>query len=146
MKNLLLILLFILSFSLFSFEKSETYSLTVNVSNLRNSDGVVLVLLYDKDGTIPDKQRSKYLIKRTINIEAGEASITFTNLPSKTYAVNIIHDENNNGVIDMGFMFPKEGVGFTNFEKLNLMNRPNFSKASFELKSNMTLSVKTIYM
>jgi uncharacterized protein (DUF2141 family) len=46
----------------------------------------------------------------------------------------------------MGFMLPNEGIGFTNFKKLNILNRPSFSKASFELDSNLTVSVKTIYM
>ncbi len=71
---------------------------------------------------------------------------TNDNLPKGKYAINIIHDENSNGKIDMGYFLPKEGIGFSNFKKLNIANRPSFSKASFELKSDISIDVKTIYM
>jgi len=129
-----------------SFSESKTHSLTVQVKGLRNSDGVVLFLLYDKEGTIPDKHKTQYLIKKSSKISLNEASITFFNLPTSIYAVNIIHDENNNGEIDMGFMLPEEGVGFSNISKLNILNRPSFSRASFNLNSDTIMEVKTIYM
>ena len=60
--------------------------------------------------------------------------------------MNILHDENKNGKIDKGFILPIEGIGFSNFQSIGLTNRPNFSKASFELKENKSISVKVIYM
>lgn len=41
----------------------ESYSLTVKVSELRNSTGVVLFVLYNKDGSIPDDKLKKYYRK-----------------------------------------------------------------------------------
>lgn len=42
--------------TLFSFiQKGETYSLTIEVKDLRNSTGAVQFALYNKDGTIPDE-------------------------------------------------------------------------------------------
>ncbi len=140
-----LTLLFIGIISL-SFTSNDTHSLTINVNSLRNSDGVVLFLLYNENGTIPDKDRTKYYKKLSGDIASKTATITFNNLPQGKYAINIIHDENNNGVIDMGYFLPKEGIGFSNFKKLNMMNRPSFSKASFELDTDTSLDVKTIYM
>jgi uncharacterized protein (DUF2141 family) len=129
-----------------SFSEKKSHSLTIHVKGLRNSDGVVLFLLYDKEGSIPDKHKTKYLIKRSSRIALNKASYTFSNLPANKYAVNIIHDENNNGEIDMGFMLPKEGIGFSNFKKLNILNRPNFTYASFELSSDIVIDINTIYM
>jgi len=140
--TILLTSLVFLSFS----KKNEYYSLTVTVNSLRNSHGEILFLLYNEDGTIPDKNRSRYFKKLTASIVSKTATVTFDSLPQGKYAINIIHDENSNGKIDMGFLLPKEGIGFSNFKKLNILNRPSFSKASFELDTNISINVKTIYM
>jgi len=145
-KNIYLLVLFFLSLLLFSFSKKETHSLTINVNELRNSEGVVLFILYNKEGSIPDKHQTKFLKKQSNVICAGASSITFTNLPEGNYAVNIIHDENNNGAIDKGFILPKEGIGFSKYQSINLRNRPSFSKASFKLESDLSIKIKTIYM
>lgn len=139
---------FSLSLILYSFTSSteETYSLTVDVKNLRSAKGVVQFTLYNKDGSIPDEDYENYYKMLRGEIVNGSSSITFRNIPSGKYAVNILHDENKNGKIDKGFILPIEGIGFSNFQSVGLRNRPNFSKASFELKENRTINVKVIYM
>jgi len=67
-------------------------------------------------------------------------------LPKGKYAVNILHDENKDGKIDKGWILPTEGVGFSNIKSISPFNRPNFSKASFELESDKIIKVKIIYM
>lgn len=125
--------------------KTGNYSLTVKVEKLRNSKGVVQFSLYNKDGTIPDKKYTQYFRQLTGEIRNGTSVVTFAKLPVGRYAVNILHDENQNGKIDKGFMLPIEGVGFTNYQSIGLGNRPKFSKASFELKAGLTKVVKVIY-
>ncbi|XQP83973.1 MAG: DUF2141 domain-containing protein [Candidatus Pollutiaquabacter aromativorans] len=122
------------------------YSLTIEVKNLRNAKGVVQFALYNKDGSIPDEDYENYYKIVKGEIVNGSSTITFKNIPSGKYAVNILHDENKNGKIDKGFILPIEGIGFSNFQSIGLTNRPNFSKASFELKENKTINVKVIYM
>ena len=123
----------------------ESYSLTLKVEKLRNSKGIVQFSLYNKDGTIPDKKYTQYFRQVTGKISGGSSVVTFEKLPAGRYAVNILHDENQNGKIDKGFILPIEGVGFTNYQSIGLANRPDFSKASFELKANVTKAVKVIY-
>ena len=139
---------FALSLTLYSFANpnADTYSLTIEVKNLRNAKGVVQFALYNKDGSIPDEDYKNYYKILKGEIINGSSTITFKNIPSGKYAVNILHDENKNGKIDKGFILPKEGIGFSNFQSIGLTNRPNFSKASFELKENKTINVKVIYM
>lgn len=139
-------LTFALTLSSFSTPSTETYSLKVEVKNLRNGKGVVQFALYNKDGSIPDEEFDKYYKKLQSKIVNGTASITFNNIPKGKYAVNILHDENKNGIIDKGFILPIEGIGFSNFQSIGLTNRPNFSKASFEVTGNKSISVKVIYM
>lgn len=127
-------------------DNNDKYSLTVEVNHLRNSDGVVQFALYNKDGTIPDEKYEKYYKVGTSKIGNGCVTFTFSNLPKGKYAVNILHDENQNGKIDKGFILPIEGIGFSNYTSINLRNRPKFSRASFELKENSKINVKVIYM
>lgn len=132
------------SFQTFSVE--NTFSLEVRVDDLRNSKGVVQFALYNQDGTIPDEKFKHYYRKGTTEINNGSAFFTFHNLPSGKYAVNVLHDENENGKIDKGLFLPKEGIGFSNYETINLANRPKFSKASFELNKDSIKLIKIIYM
>ncbi len=142
------LLAFALSLTLYSFAKpnAETFSLTIDVKNLRNEKGVVQFALYNKDGSIPDEDYENYYKIVKGEIVNGSSTITIENIPSGKYAVNILHDENKNGKIDKGFILPIEGIGFSNFQSIGLTNRPNFSKASFELKENKSINVKVIYM
>ncbi|MBS1632455.1 MAG: DUF2141 domain-containing protein [Bacteroidetes bacterium] len=130
----------------FSGNQTETYTLTVKVENLRNSKGVVQFALYNKDNSIPDEDYKKYYQLEKAKIVNGKSEITFKNLPKGKYAVNILHDENNNGKVDKGFLLPKEGIGFSNYQSIGLRNKPNFSKASFELNADKTIDVTVIYM
>ncbi len=129
------------------FQKETAYSLTVKVEDLRNSKGVVQFTLYNKDGTIPDEKFENYYQMETSKIHNGSATISFLELPEGNYAINILHDENHNGKIDKKFMLPlpKEGIGFSNYESIGLTNRPNFSKASFQLIKDSTKHIKIIY-
>mgnify|MGYP000903290086 CR=1 FL=1 len=135
-----------LTLTSFNKQKEEAFSLTVEVNDLNNSKGVVQFALYNRDGTIPDEDYKKCCKVLKEKIQNGASKVTFSNLPLGKYAVNILHDENENGKIDKGFILPIEGVGFSNYQSIGLTNRPNFSKASFELKENKRISVKIIYM
>jgi uncharacterized protein (DUF2141 family) len=147
-KSLILLIVFAFSLSLYSFirPKADSHSLTIEVRDLRNSIGVVQFALYNKNGSIPDEyyENTYQLLKG--KIVNGSSTITFKNVPPGKYAVNILHDENKNGKIDKGFIFPIEGIGFSNFQSIGFTNRPNFSKASFDLKESKTIKVKVIYL
>ncbi|MCF6352358.1 MAG: DUF2141 domain-containing protein [Cyclobacteriaceae bacterium] len=149
MKNLIkkvAILIGVVCLSSFTHKTDETFSLTVKVNKLQNSEGVVQFALYNKDGSIPDQHYEKYYKMETSSISNGSAVITFNDLPKGTYVVNILHDENKNGKIDKGFILPKEGLGFSNYHSLGPTNRPNYKRASFKLNADTTIEVKIIYM
>lgn len=143
--------IFSLLIGLFSFTppKQETnYSLTINVENLRNSKGVVQYALYNRDGSIPDEKYERCFRKGIAEISNDRSTLTFNDLPAGTYAISILHDENENGKIDKKFILPipSEGVGISNYQSIGLSNRPNFSKASFPVDSSVTKNVKIIYL
>ncbi|HCY42109.1 MAG TPA: hypothetical protein DHV48_12260 [Prolixibacteraceae bacterium] len=139
-------LLVIVLLSSFGFQKQETCSLTVDVSELRNSKGTVQFALYNREDALPDEHYKKYFKKLTGVIVNGTSTVTFKNLPEGKYAVNILHDENNDGKIKRGIILPKEGIGFSNFQSIGISNRPSFSKASFSVQSDKKIKVNIIYL
>ena len=142
------IIAFALSLTRHSFANpnADTYSLTVEVKNLRNAKGIVQFSLYNKEGSIPDKDYKNYYKILKGEIIDGSSTIIFKNIPIGKYAVNILHDENENSKIDRGFILPTEGIGFSNYESIGLRNKPSFEKASFYLSADKSITVKIIYM
>lgn len=138
--------LFMLLLSSYSNQSVETYSLTIHVDKLKNSKGIVQFALYNKDGSIPDEEFKKIYKILKAKIINGSSTIKFNNIPIGKYAVNIFHDENNNGKIDKGYILPIEGIGFSNYETIGLFNRPNFVKASFNIGGNKKMIIKMIYL
>lgn len=134
--------IFFLSFTI---PNTSTIDLTVEVHQLRNNKGIVQFTLYNKEGSIPDENFKNYYQIGKTTIKGNAAQFVFKNLPKGVYAVNILHDENENGKIDKGFMLPEEGIGFSNYTKIGLGNKPNFSKASIELLADKKMAVKVIY-
>lgn len=143
MKKLISVLFLLLFFN-YTYSQ-QFYSLTVKVTDLRNSTGVVVFALYNKDGSIPDEKLKKCYKKEIVLIVKNSATVTFDNLPKGNYAVFVLHDENKNNKIDKKFILPTEGVGFSNFQTINLSNRPSFSKASFLINESLIKSIKIIY-
>ncbi len=144
MKTVILIMLTLVFLERPNLDQS-TVELTVTVNNLRNSKGIVQFALYNKDGTIPDEDFKKYYKMEKALIKGNSATVVFSNLPKGDYAVNILHDENENGKIEKGFLLPEEGIGFSNFGEIGFGNKPNFKKANFELQSNTEIEVKVVY-
>lgn len=134
---------FILSFTT---PNANTIDLTVEVHHLRNSKGVVQFALYNKDGTIPDENFEKHYKIGKATIKGKTAQFVFKNLPKGTYAVNILHDEDEDGEIDKGWVLPTEGIGFSNINKIGIGNKPNFKKAKFELSTTKQINVTVIYL
>lgn len=137
---------FLFVFTGLSEEPINNYSITVKVENLRNSKGVVQFTLYNKENSIPDEHYKNYFQLKVANIDTNTSETTFKNLPAGIYAINVLHDENSNGKVDKGLFLPKEGIGFSNYSSIGVGNKPRFSKASFVLDKNQTITIKVIYL
>jgi len=138
--------LIILLLSSFNSKMDVTFHLTIEVDGLRNSNGIVLFALYNRDDSFPDEHYKKCIKKLTCKIIEESSTVTFESLPEGKYAISILHDENSDGKINRGLILPKEGIGFSNYESIGFSNRPAFQKASFNLNSDMKLKVKIVYL
>jgi uncharacterized protein (DUF2141 family) len=124
----------------------DTITLTIETTDLHNNIGVVQFSLYNTNNSIPDEHYEKYYKQTISTITNNSSKTTFKNLPEGEYAVNILHDENEDGIIQKGWVLPIEGIGFSNLNKINLLNRPSFKRTKFNLTENKEITIKIIYL
>jgi uncharacterized protein (DUF2141 family) len=107
--------------------------LTVDTSGFRNAQGQLIVAVFDSKDGWPKLEKALRVEK--VKATGATARVTFKGLPTGTYAVEVIHDENANGKLDMRWLpFPKplEGAGASNDAPASL-GPPSFSDARFRL-------------
>jgi|SRR5271165_458790 len=122
--------------------------LTITIDNLRNNSGQVFLCVFSAESSLsalfPDCARGNPAQSVRLPIQAGKATVTFKGLKDGTYAVAMIHDENNNGELDTNLLgIPTEGLGVSNNPRL--MGKPNFSEAQFAVKGNTSISIQAKY-
>lgn len=118
----------------------------IEISNLRNNKGFVLVSLF-KNGEGYPNEPGKAFRKAKLAIRDKKVTITFPELPSASYAIAILHDENGDEKMNKNFMgLPKEGYGFSN-NASGVFGPPGYNKASFRHMANTltAIVIKTKY-
>lgn len=104
---------------------------TITVTDLRSSEGVVRACMTTREDVFPRciKDPASH---RTV-VPAGEkVTIRFTGVKPGSYAIALLHDENDNGKADRALgMMPKEGYGFSRDAKVR-MAPPKFEDAVFD--------------
>jgi uncharacterized protein (DUF2141 family) len=92
-------------------------SLTINIGNVRNNRGQVVVDICPQARFLGDG--CPY--HGQAPARAGSTTVTVPQVPAGDYAVQAFHDENGNGEVDRGlFGIPKEGVGFSRNARIGL--------------------------
>lgn len=125
--------------------QTDVGTLTLKITGLRNSNGMVLASLFQShDGFPHERDKCFRHIKATINKNTAE--VILENIPFGFYAIGIIHDENNNNKMDFGlFHIPKEGYGASNNAK-GTFGPPDFNDAKFNFSStNNKITIKINY-
>ena len=104
--------------------------LTVTITDIRASQGTLMVSVVDSDAAW--NSQAKPVAAQKATATKGEMTLKFGNLPAGKYAVQVMHDENDNGKMDTNFLgIPSEGYGFSN--NPNVMRRAHFDEARFEV-------------
>ena len=111
----------------------------VVISNVKNDRGNIRVALFSESDYL-----KKTVETKVVKSKAGELRIVLQNIPDGKYAVNVLHDENENGEIDKNFIgIPKEGYAFSN--NTGKFGPPDFKEASFEFKGSTRIELNLIY-
>jgi len=115
------------------------YNLTVNVTNVKSTDGKISVAVYDSPAGF--LKFDKVFKVETAFAEKGKTTVIIKNLPEGTYVLAAFHDENGNDKLDTNFIgIPKEPLGFS-IGRMKTFGPPSFDECAFKLTSNQSLSV-----
>ena len=129
MKTQLFISALIASGSIGAMPFAQAGELTVTISDIRNAKGTIMVAVEKSDAGWNDQE--KPVAAQKIPASGKEVVLKF-DLPAGEYAVQVMHDENDNGKLDTNFMgMPTEGYGFSNNPQV--MRKAHFDEAKFAL-------------
>ena len=139
-------ILTLLTFTLIVLLSAKAFSqsaVEVTITNIKEVKGAIRVALSTEAENFPDNKPIKGQVVKTTG---NTMKVIFENVAAGTYAVSVIHDENENEKLDTGFMgIPKEGFGFSN-DAMGAFGPPKFKEASFATPATKTISITLKYM
>lgn len=130
-----------LFFTLETRGQSTPTTLQLSITGANSDAGSIRVLIFSEPTGFPD-QVSNSVRNMSIAPKSGKASFKLTDLPVGTYAIGVIHDEDNNGKLSTNAVgYPIEKFGFSNNPKV-YFGPPSFEKAAFVLgKSPVSVEI-----
>jgi uncharacterized protein (DUF2141 family) len=115
---------------------AELPSVRVVVSSLSPATGTVEISLFDSAESF---MIEPYLQQSGTAGEDGRFETEFVSLPDGEYAVVVVHDANDNGKLDSGFLgFGGESYGYSNNAR-SWFGRPDFEDAKIVVDQPGTL-------
>ena len=120
-------------------------TVTITVTDLRNTKGVVMACMTTKESIFPKCRRDPNS-HRTVVKAADTITIRFDDVEPGDYAIALLHDENEDGKANRVLgMAPKEGYGFSRDAPVR-MAPPNWDDAVFTVGSApQKLTIKMRY-
>tara|TARA_Y100000588_G_scaffold1946_1_gene2852 strand:+ start:2175 stop:2651 length:477 start_codon:yes stop_codon:yes gene_type:complete len=107
--------------------------LNITILNFENNQGQVLVTLFNSEEGFPIEASKAFRFFKG-DIKDKKAQVIFDFLPAGVYAVGVVHDEDNSGKMNSGFLgIPSESVGVSNDAK-GSFGPPSFENAKFIIK------------
>lgn len=113
--------------------------LTVNVEGLTPEAGKVELSLFNSAETF---MAEPFLQDSGKPNENGTLKVTFLNVFEGEYGLVVVHDENDNGLYDAGFLglFGAEPVGYSN-DASPWLGRPSWEAVSFEVQEDLEITI-----
>jgi uncharacterized protein (DUF2141 family) len=107
--------------------------LTAEVGQLRNDKGTIFCSLFNSEEGFPTLESKAFRLGQA-KPKDKRAVCDFGSVPAGTYAVSVIHDENDNKKLDTNFFgAPIEGYGASN-DARSSFGPPKFKDAKFDYK------------
>jgi uncharacterized protein (DUF2141 family) len=104
-------------------------TLTASMLNLRSQQGNVVCKLYHSEPDFPRGQRGN--VRKKVTVRGGTTRCVFNDVAPGTYAMTVIHDENDNGKLDKNLLgIPTEGYGVSN-NRTYATKAPSWSECKF---------------
>ncbi len=136
MKRLFILICFLsISIGLYA---QEGVRITAIVENVSNNEGNVKFALHTAETFL----KTNGIQSLSSTIENGKAEVVFEKVPPGTYAILVLHDQNENNQMDFDLNgMPQESYGISN----NTMSfgPPQFQDAQFEVaQENLSFQIR----
>jgi uncharacterized protein (DUF2141 family) len=132
-----------LFFPLTSKPSNERYNLTVKVTSLQHSKGLIEFALYKNPSGFAQAGKTHRLAR--LDAKMPEIKFQFTDLESSNYAIVVYHDENSNKICDKNFFgIPTEAYAFSNNMRPKL-STPSFEECAVKLDKDKVITIKMVY-
>ncbi|WP_294343721.1 DUF2141 domain-containing protein [Prosthecochloris sp.] len=120
--------------------------IAIRIDNIRNSKGTLGIALFKSETGFPDKPEKAFAFA-SIATKESPGEIVIENIPYGTYALSVLHDENENRKMDKTWVGkPKEGFGTSNNPKVRF-GPPKFDESGFVLdRENISIVIDMMYL
>lgn len=116
--------------------------LILNVSEIRNKNGVLRIGIYKDDSTFQEEK--PFLVKSLSKDKLIDGKLTFRfSIDVGEFGIALLDDENENGEMDYSFFIPQEGFGFSNYFHSGL-RMPTFENFKFMVTKNNSTKINLI--
>lgn len=113
------------------------YDLTVTVNGFKSQKGTVKLQVQNA--------QQKEVYQKVAAVTAKSYTIVISNVTAGQYAVNVIHDKNNNSKLDTNWMgIPTEGWGCSN-DARGFMGAPSFKSKLFTVNGKKTITINLVH-
>ena len=116
-------------------DPTQTGSVVIaTVGKLRAPRGNIGCRLFFQEKSFP--RGTERTVRKSVHVSGDFARCVFENVPPGTYAMTVIHDENDNGKLDKNFIgMPTEGYGVSN-NKTHATSAPVWSECKFVVEAS----------
>ncbi len=133
-------MIFIMSlFPLYHSHATETSILKINIENIAPDQQYIIMYLCS------EAQFLSAPCHFTLMKAANDTNKTFiwNDAPTGEWALVMFHDQDGNGKMKRGLIFPKEGYGFSMMRD-KILSKPKFKKAKFTVHPNQVNDVSIL--
>ena len=150
----ILVTIFIISDSFLSEKQPEINAefqpvgyIELVVNNVRNSEGVIQIGMYNSDAGYPENPPFSFKLPKD-SLASGKLRLFIPVKEYGSYAISILDDENSNMKMDYSLgIIPKEGFGFSNNPKIRGLKEPSFDDTRFQFNGGKSLvSIDLVYI
>jgi uncharacterized protein (DUF2141 family) len=121
----------------FLLQAQQKYTLSVTVKGFKSQKGTVKVQVQNA--------QEKEVYQLVEAVPGKTYQLTIGNVLPGKYAVNVIHDKNNNNKLDTNWLgIPTEGWGCSN-DARGFMRAPSFSDKLFAVQSNTNITINLVH-
>ncbi|MGB3466398.1 MAG: DUF2141 domain-containing protein [Cyclobacteriaceae bacterium] len=124
---------------------AESFSLQIHFENIRFTEGQLIVGIYKDAESWKLRKPSREILVSKAQLTNGLLTTKIDGLAPGNYGLAVLDDANGNEIVDFGWIFPKEGFGFSNYYH-DTLRLPRYEGFAFDLKADMTVKVKFRYL